>query len=158
MPSRSLSAHFLKADGAPNRVSSAYSLCQTGLKIRNKRQIMHNTRQEETIKAIKRLEIPTTKLSRRAGVETSRVSEYVRGKILPTVTTQKIESAVRDIAKVWDSLGIKTELDDTEGFDRLLAYIHQCETEQLANETVRFAALAGEGLNASCSVSEQKDI
>jgi hypothetical protein len=80
---------------------------------------MHNPRQE-TINAIKFLEIPKTKLSRRAGVEASRTSEYIQGKSLPTATTEKIESAVRDIVKVWTALGIKIDLSDTEGFARAL--------------------------------------
>jgi plasmid maintenance system antidote protein VapI len=89
---------------------------------------MHNPRQE-TINAIKFYEIPKTKLSRKIGVEASRISEYVRGKNLPTATTEKIESAVRDIVKVWTGLNIKTDLSDTEGFDRLLAYVNGGEAQ-----------------------------
>jgi len=85
---------------------------------------MRNTKQQETTNTIKTLEIPKTKLARRAGVESSRVSEYIQGKSLPTATMVKIESAVEDIARVWTSLGIKTDLDDTEGFAKLLTYVN----------------------------------
>jgi plasmid maintenance system antidote protein VapI len=103
----------------------------------------------ETKNAIKLLGIPKSQLARMAGLEASRISEYIRDKSLPTATTEKIESAVRNIVKVWTGLGIKTDLSDTEGFSRLLAHMSRCETEQLANETAEFARQASRGLEAT---------
>jgi plasmid maintenance system antidote protein VapI len=102
---------------------------------------MRNTRQE-TKDAIKFLEIPKTKLARMVGLEASRISEYVRDKSLPAATTEKIESAVRDIVKVWTILPVRVDLSDLEGFARAIQIAddivrgeQRLENEQIAAET-----------------------
>jgi len=89
---------------------------------------MRNTRQE-TKNAIRVLDIPKIQLARMVGLEPSRISEYIRDKSLTADKTEKIENAVRQIAKVWTSLGIRTDLSDVEGFGKLLAHINHCQTE-----------------------------
>jgi plasmid maintenance system antidote protein VapI len=120
---------------------------------------MRNTRQE-TKNAIRVLDIPKIQLARMVGLEPSRISEYIRDKSLTADKTEKIENAVRQIAKVWTSLGIRTDLSDVEGFGKLLAHINHCQTEELVNETARFARQACRGLEAvaTCSLTEQKDV
>ena len=119
---------------------------------------MRNTRQE-TKNAIRFLDIRKIQLARMVDLEPSRISEYIRDKSLTADKTEKIENAVRQIAKVWTSLGIRTDLSDVEGFNKLLAHVNRWETEQLVNETAKFARQAGQGLEAAtCSVIEQKEV
>ena len=107
---------------------------------------------------IRVLGIKKTDLAQMADIKPCQISDYLRSRPLSEEKTQRLENSVENIARVWTSLGLRTDLSDVEGFGRLLAHVNECETEQLVRETVRFAAQASEGLNATCSVSEQKEI
>jgi len=112
---------------------------------------MRNTRQE-TKSTIKVLGIPNGKLARRAGVEPSRVSEYVRDKSLPPATTEKIENAVAQIAKVWTVLPVRVDLDDLEGFERAIQIADDIVRSEQQAELDRIAAET-RTLAASCNLS-----
>jgi hypothetical protein len=86
------------------------------------------------------------------------ISDYLRGRPLSEEKAARLEKIVEDVERVWTTLGIRTDLSDLEGFTKLLAHIKHCETEQLVTETARFARQASQGLEASCSLTEQKDI
>jgi hypothetical protein len=111
---------------------------------------MQKTR-TDTINAIKFLDIPITKLARMADLEPSRVSEYVRGKSMPTDKTEKIETAVRDIVKVWSVLPVRVDLSDMEGFKRAILIaddiLHQEEMQSIAAATANYVKAAEAGLS-----------
>jgi plasmid maintenance system antidote protein VapI len=96
---------------------------------------MRNTRQE-TKDAIRFLDIPKIQLARMVGLEPSRISEYIRDKSLTADKTEKIENAVRDIAKVWTVLPVRVDLNDLDGFARAVKIadwtIEQAELENTA--------------------------
>jgi plasmid maintenance system antidote protein VapI len=96
---------------------------------------MPNPRQE-TKDAIRFLDIPKIQLARMVGLEPSRISEYVRDKSLSADKTEKIENAVRQIAKVWTVLPIRVDLNDLEGFARAVKIadftIEQADAEDAA--------------------------
>jgi len=107
---------------------------------------------------IRVLGIKKTDLAQMADIKPCQISDYLRSRPLSEEKTQRLENSVENIARVWTTLGIRTDLSDLEGFTKLLAHVNRCETEQLVNETARFALQASKGLEAICSVSEQKDI
>ena len=108
---------------------------------------MRNKTMEETINAIKFLDIPTTKLARIAGIEPARVSEYVRRKSLPADKAEKIESAVRNIAKVWTIIPVRVDLNDLEGFARAVLIADEIVRGEanirMAAETDKLASAIG---------------
>jgi plasmid maintenance system antidote protein VapI len=112
---------------------------------------MHSIR-NETKNAIKFLGIPKSQLARMAGLEASRISEYIRDKSLPAATTEKIESAVRDIVKVWTILPVRVDLNDLEGFARAIQIADDIVRAEANNritaETQKFATQAEQGLAA----------
>jgi plasmid maintenance system antidote protein VapI len=107
---------------------------------------------------IRVLGIKKTDLAQMADIKPCQISDYLRSRPLSEEKTQRLETSVENIARVWTSLGIKTDLSDVEGFGRLLAHVNQHETEQLANETAEFARIASRGLETSCSLTEQGEV
>jgi plasmid maintenance system antidote protein VapI len=107
---------------------------------------------------IRVLGIKKTDLAQMADIKPCQISDYLRSRPLSEEKTRRLENSVENIARVWTTLGIRTDLSDLEGFTKLLAHIDRCETEQLVNETARFALQASRGLEESCSLTEQKEL
>jgi plasmid maintenance system antidote protein VapI len=101
-------------------------------------------KRKQTIDTIRVLGIKKADLAQLADIKPCRISEYFRGKPLSAEKTQRLESTVENIAKVWINLGIKTDLSDTEGFARLLAHVERSlageHLDEIAAETQSIAA------------------
>jgi plasmid maintenance system antidote protein VapI len=97
---------------------------------------------------IRVLGIKKTDLAQMADIKPCQISDYLRSRPLSEEKTQRLENSVENIARVWTSLGIRTDLSDVEGFSKLLAHVNSYETEQLVAETTKFARIASRGLES----------
>jgi hypothetical protein len=76
------------------------------------------------IDKIHNLKIPKSDLAALAGVDPTRVSEYIRNRHVPAGKVAAIEQAVNDVARVWSLLSpFRIDLSDTELFKRAVLEI-----------------------------------
>ena len=101
------------------------------------------------INKIHDLKIPKSDLAALAGVNPTRVSEYVRNRHVPSAKAVAIERAVDDIARVWGLLApFRIDTANTELFKRALLEIDAAlaglaAAKALEFETVRNTGSAG---------------
>jgi plasmid maintenance system antidote protein VapI len=109
-------------------------------------------KRKRIVTMIRVLGIKKADLAQLADIKPCRVSEYLRNRPLSEEKTQRLENAVENIATVWTNLGIKTDLSDTEGFAKLLAYVNRefdelnRVNERTIAQTAEYAAEAERGL------------
>jgi hypothetical protein len=115
-----------------------------------------------------RWKLQKSHLANRAGLPTARVSDYIHGRALPDDKEQAIEQAIIDSSRIQAAFfPIRLALDKPDNVEMALFFVTatygHASPEQImqlktAAETAEFTRQASQGLEESCSLTEQKEL